>query len=230
MQQLSDVLASQGLFTLVERSRITEVLSEQGFQQTGVADPTSAIEVGKLLGAQHLLMSKVTQKGLTYSFGVRLVNAETGQIQQSYSLSAIPSFSLLLSHGVNGAVNAITEQYTRDEITRAAQNIWTRHRIKKIGSLTTAVAGAGLATATIISIINYNTTYNDYLNATDNDEISQLWDESTGYRRKSIVFGISTATCAVVSTLLALLPPKELPQLTVSLNNHFQHMQLSFLF
>ena len=53
---LSDRLATEiyklGTYTVIERSRIDEVIKEQGFQQTGCTTNECAVEVGRLLGVK----------------------------------------------------------------------------------------------------------------------------------------------------------------------------------
>jgi len=48
-------LASNSKIRLVDRSRITEVLQEQNMVKNGQIDPTTAVRLGKILGAQYAI-------------------------------------------------------------------------------------------------------------------------------------------------------------------------------
>jgi curli biogenesis system outer membrane secretion channel CsgG len=90
-----------GRFRVVERQRVQEVLAEQDLATTGRVDPATAARIGRLLGAQTLLMGSVTQFSvdldmfdLPYDWGGfggdrataraeidgRLVDSETGEV------------------------------------------------------------------------------------------------------------------------------------------------------
>lgn len=47
-------------YTLVSRTRINEVLEEQGFANRGYADPKTAAQLGKILGATDILHVELT--------------------------------------------------------------------------------------------------------------------------------------------------------------------------
>ena len=47
--------------SIVERSDISKILKEQEFSFTGAIDAKTAIQVGKIIGAQYLVLGKVTE-------------------------------------------------------------------------------------------------------------------------------------------------------------------------
>jgi TolB-like protein len=66
-------------FKVVERERLQSVLSEISLGQTGTIDPATAQQVGKLLGAQTILLgSFVNMFGGNLRMDVRIVEVETG--------------------------------------------------------------------------------------------------------------------------------------------------------
>jgi TolB-like protein len=81
---LADILITEiskiGAFRVVERDKLREVVMELEFGQSELVDPSTAQEMGKLLGAQNLLFG-----GYVYSYGdnirvdVRIVEVETGR-------------------------------------------------------------------------------------------------------------------------------------------------------
>jgi curli biogenesis system outer membrane secretion channel CsgG len=77
-------------FTLVEREKIDKVLSEQALGLTGAVDIETAAKVGKLLGADAVLLSQVVELKRDEFFEedeaydgkifIRLVDTSTGEI------------------------------------------------------------------------------------------------------------------------------------------------------
>jgi hypothetical protein len=67
-----------GLFTIVERSEMKEILKEQGFQQTGCTDQSCAVQLGKLLSANKILVGEVTGVGKGFIITVGIVDVEKG--------------------------------------------------------------------------------------------------------------------------------------------------------
>lgn len=82
---LTDVLRSEigknKKYQVMERSQISQILNEQGFQQSGACDETSCfVEMGQLLGANYIIIGNVGQVGKTYSVNARVVDIATSKI------------------------------------------------------------------------------------------------------------------------------------------------------
>ncbi|MCR4401168.1 MAG: hypothetical protein NUW12_00060 [Firmicutes bacterium] len=54
-------LVQTGQFEVIERERLEQVMQEQGLGATGLVDPSSAAQIGKLLGVQAMVMGSVTK-------------------------------------------------------------------------------------------------------------------------------------------------------------------------
>lgn len=81
-----NAMAQEGQFTMVERSAIEQVLQEQRFSVSDIADPDNAPELGRLLTARKLIVGDIGKVGQTYSIFVRLIDAQTGSIERSETL------------------------------------------------------------------------------------------------------------------------------------------------
>jgi len=57
---LTNELAATGSFSMVERSKLEHVLSEQNLAASGRIEPGTGAKMGKLVGAQYLVMGTVT--------------------------------------------------------------------------------------------------------------------------------------------------------------------------
>lgn len=65
---------------MVERDQIKHLIAEQGLALSGMVDQATAIEVGKLLGVQYLLLGGYTDAFGQLRIDVRVVDAETGRL------------------------------------------------------------------------------------------------------------------------------------------------------
>jgi hypothetical protein len=82
---LTDALRSDltktGKFQVMERGQMEQILKEQGFQASGACDEAScAIEMGKILSVNQIVLGNIGKVGQTYTLNVRLVEVGTGKI------------------------------------------------------------------------------------------------------------------------------------------------------
>ncbi len=68
-------------FRVMERSQMNAVLNEQGFQRSDACNSNACIvEMGQLLGVEHMIMGSVGLVGSMYTISLRLVNVATGEV------------------------------------------------------------------------------------------------------------------------------------------------------
>jgi curli biogenesis system outer membrane secretion channel CsgG len=98
---LTNKLVQSGRYTMIERSRIDAVLQEQNLAQSGRIDPSTAAEIGRILGADAVVLGSITRfnlderggSGSVFGFGgsnrrrtaevqltARIVNTTTSEI------------------------------------------------------------------------------------------------------------------------------------------------------
>lgn len=79
---ISDIEAnvSPKRLQLVERAQIQKVLKEQNFQNSGSVNKSTAVQAGKILGVNYLLVGDVYILNDQLIINVRLTNVETGDI------------------------------------------------------------------------------------------------------------------------------------------------------
>jgi hypothetical protein len=79
---VADLIRSEmiktGLFTVIERTQMNEILREQNFQMTGCVDQACAVQIGKLLSARKVLVGELGMMGKTFVITVRIVDVEKG--------------------------------------------------------------------------------------------------------------------------------------------------------
>jgi len=73
--------------SMVERDQIKQLIAEQGLTLSGMIDPATAIEVGKLVGAEYMLFGTYTDIMSRLRIDVRVVEVETGRLRQARELT-----------------------------------------------------------------------------------------------------------------------------------------------
>lgn len=79
-ERLLTELYGRGGIELVERSRLQQVLSEFSLAATGAVEGKSAKELGRLLGAEALVVGTVVRASTGLEVAARLVDVETGRV------------------------------------------------------------------------------------------------------------------------------------------------------
>lgn len=88
---ISDLQPGAGQsYTVVERTRLQEILDELELGHSGVVDPDTAAKVGKLLGAEWLVLGGYFQFGPTFRVDAQLVKVETGVIHFAHGEHGAP--------------------------------------------------------------------------------------------------------------------------------------------
>ena len=95
---LATDLLNTGKFRVMERSQMESILKEQGFQQSGACDGSEcAVEVGKLLSVDHMVVGTVAKVGGTYVVNARLVSVQTGEVLQSASRTTLAEVDAIVT-------------------------------------------------------------------------------------------------------------------------------------
>ena len=74
-------------FRVVERAQIRKALSEQELQMSGVIDDRSAVELGKFLGADLIVVGSVVKIGTAYTINSRMIDVKTGEAKLGRNVS-----------------------------------------------------------------------------------------------------------------------------------------------
>lgn len=109
--ELINVFVNSGMYTVVERGQLDQVIGEMGFSSTGMVDSNSVIEIGKLSGAQYILVGNVSMADVYQSVipltTIKTFRAKVGMI---YRLIDAKTGKILLS-------SSVEDQHTIDEVT-----------------------------------------------------------------------------------------------------------------
>jgi len=73
--------------TMVERDQIRALIDEQGLTLSGMIDPATAIEVGKLSGVEYMVFGTYTDVMSRLRVDVRIVDVETGVLLRAQEVT-----------------------------------------------------------------------------------------------------------------------------------------------
>ena len=94
-------------FTFVERGLMSEVLKEQGFQQSGCTSDECAVRIGELLGVQVLITGSIGKIGSLHTINLKMIDVETGLISKKFSYDCPCSQEELLISGLRKSVQGM---------------------------------------------------------------------------------------------------------------------------
>jgi TolB-like protein len=97
-------LFNLGVFSLIERSQMNDILEEQGFQQTGCVSAECAVEVGKMVGAEQIITGSISHIGNVFSVSSKIVDVESGRILKMSTYDFEGMIGDLLRTGMRNAV------------------------------------------------------------------------------------------------------------------------------
>jgi Curli production assembly/transport component CsgG/Laminin G domain len=80
---VTNALVNMNIGRIVERSDVEEIISEYNFQASAITDESTAVEIGKLLGADIIAVGSLYQVGTIDYLNIKLIEVETGEIVAS---------------------------------------------------------------------------------------------------------------------------------------------------
>ncbi len=107
----TELINSQS-FTVLERSNMSTILAEQHFQQTGCTTNECAVQMGKILNIEKILIGSFSKLLNLYSINVRLVDIETGVavMAETVNFSAAEELSVKIKELTGKIVDKVAKQ------------------------------------------------------------------------------------------------------------------------
>ena len=93
---ISSTVVNIGKHNIVERSLLEKVIEEQSFSNSGIVDENQATEIGKLAGANKIIVSIVTTTGGRYMLSIKLIDVKTASVEKQ-QVKVITSVEQLLN-------------------------------------------------------------------------------------------------------------------------------------
>ncbi len=101
---ITDLNKSGSSLKLIERTKIDALLKEIALGQTGNIDPSTAVQVGRLLGAQSIAFGAFMVLGSEVRIDVRIVKVETGELIVSEAILGSSSAFIELERNLAGKI------------------------------------------------------------------------------------------------------------------------------
>ncbi|MDE7379333.1 MAG: CsgG/HfaB family protein [Paraprevotella sp.] len=79
---ISSTIVNAGNYDIVERSLLEKVMQEQSFSHSGAVDDNDATEIGKLAGANKVVLSVVTLTGGRNMLSVKMIDVKTASVER----------------------------------------------------------------------------------------------------------------------------------------------------
>ncbi|MDR1170789.1 MAG: CsgG/HfaB family protein [Prevotellaceae bacterium] len=113
---ISSIFVNTGKYNIVERSLLEKVMKEQAFSNSGAVDDSQATEVGKLAGANKVILSVVTLVGGRNMLSIKIIDVQTATIDQQKTRS-------ISSNDLLDTVEPLTAELLGEEIPESAISI-----------------------------------------------------------------------------------------------------------
>ena len=158
LQGLSSAMGTQlvktGKFRVLERAQMDAILREQGLQQSGACDGGEcAIEVGKLLSVDRLVVGHVAKVGNIFTLSARLVSVESGVTERSVTRNGSTKPETVLTRAIPLAAKELAGLPTPTD-----KEIAERGRYSWIWWAAGGTAIAGGAVAAVVMLQEDGTT------------------------------------------------------------------------
>ncbi len=79
-EMLRTGISEAGNLTIVDRQKTQDLMREQGFQYSDLADPATAVKLGKMLGVSNMLYGSLSKVGSKFTITVHMTDVQTGAI------------------------------------------------------------------------------------------------------------------------------------------------------
>jgi hypothetical protein len=95
-EKIIERLVVSGRFTVLDRANIESVLKEREFQVSGMVTDQDVVTAGKYLGADFVVVAKISKVGDTYFISAKMINIKTGVIANQTSAQGEGKISTLI--------------------------------------------------------------------------------------------------------------------------------------
>jgi len=113
VEQLSDFIIDElfanavkdRVFTVVDRQQLDVIRAEQNLQLSGEVDDETAFSVGRFLGAQMIVLGRISSLGGHYRLTIRALEVETARLQGRYNqnIGTVTTIGALMGAGARTA-------------------------------------------------------------------------------------------------------------------------------
>ncbi len=193
-------IVNTGVFVIIERNQMQSILKEQGLQMTGCTDQSCAVQIGKLLSAEKILMGSISRIEKEFVINVRLVDVERGiaefaAMEKAETESMLSGSARRIAQKIAGEVEekvpkkkvfSKNEYYMKGIIPGWGQ-IYAGSSTKGYIFMGSFLAAGALA---LYGVMDFNTKRDDYMNLPDSSTQSEF-DKKNDAKNKAGLFAFS---------------------------------------
>jgi TolB-like protein len=113
-------------FKVIERHLLNKIIAEQKLSLTGIVDPTSAKQLGKILSVDAIVSGSITDLAQSLRINARLISTETGEI------FAVASTEIFKDESVMKLLQTGVKSPTSDKKTASSQTTTEKKILRKV--------------------------------------------------------------------------------------------------
>jgi TolB-like protein len=179
-------------FRVIERQLLAKIIAEQKLSLTGVVDPASAKQLGKILGVDAIVAGSVTNLAQSVRVNARLISTETGEVFATASVDIFKDESVIGLLSASGPSLQTSNSPSKQSNVKkdGAKNVTVREFIFELEGCRFVASGAVVCSLTITNNAQTDRTVrlsnpSDYFG-----QFSRAFDEFGGeYVTQKILLG-----------------------------------------
>lgn len=118
---ISSTIVNTDEYSLVERSMLERVMQEQEFSNSGIVDDSQATEIGKLAGANKVIVSILTKTGGRNMLSIKLIDVKTAAVEKQQLRLVSPSELLNIIEPMT--LELIDSAYNPDDMSMSVMDM-----------------------------------------------------------------------------------------------------------
>ena len=141
--RLRDEMFKTGVYIVLDRGKMDEVLKEQEYQLSGCVTSECAVEVGNMLGVQKMIGGSIGKVGNVYTISARIIDVETGKVLKSAKYDNIDNIETLLTRGMQEiALKLVGNEFELKEIQKEEIRNATMGAVGELAGASIVLVGA----------------------------------------------------------------------------------------
>ena len=153
-------------FELVDRMQFSKVMEELALSQSGAIDESKAVEAGKALAAQYLLLGTASDALGKTMISARLVQTESAKIVATANVSLDPGALSSFAKELLGEQGQVSASLFRSMVVPGWGQLYTKHTLRGVLSLGLFAGGAGLIVYGVATTVQAGNDYDDFTEKT----------------------------------------------------------------
>jgi TolB-like protein len=181
-------LSGKPNIVIIERGQIDQILNELKLSMLGLTDGSNAEKVGKLLGADAMIVGSVSEVGDKFAISARHVDTATGRVAFAKEV-LVPQAGTIALSSKYIVTKSRGDALFRSLIVPGWGQVYNDQDAKGyvFTGVTLGVIGAG-----VFQRMQYSKTHDDYMKATTKEDAAKFYDQqSNEYQQSNLLFYIA---------------------------------------